>query len=51
MNSNFRYVESSLINLLADPAREKGRSREKGDLDWLPNRCIIGPQATYNDIH
>ena len=45
MNSNFRYVESSLINLLADPAREKR------DLDWLPNRCIIGPQATYHDIH
>ena len=36
MNSNFRYVESSLINLLADPAREKGDPARREILIGFP---------------
>ena len=41
MDSNFPYVESLLIKLLADP------SRKKMDFDWLLNGPAIGFQVAY----
>ena len=53
MDSNFRYVESSLINLLADPAREKGDPARREILIGFPTdvSSVLRPRIMISIDH